>query len=149
MINIREIRTSDVDEMLALRLQWLFKRFNAVNITEQEQVWFASYPGNSMASALVAKEDNQLVGYVLCALMRHPAMPGMSALIDEVCVAETHRRQGIGRQLVAELRARLLSSFNDLSTISAQADREDETAKAFWQALGFEHHLIEFTDYLA
>ncbi|MCY3779157.1 MAG: GNAT family N-acetyltransferase [Chloroflexi bacterium] len=148
MINIREIRTSDVDAMLALRFQWLSTQFNAVKTTELERDWFARYPGNSMAPALVAEEDSRLVGYVLCALMRHPAMPGLSALIDEVCVAESHRRQGIGRRLVAELRARLLSRVNDLSAIRTQVDREDETSMAFWTALGFEHHCLDYTDYL-
>ena len=54
-------------------------------------------------------EDEQIVGYVLSALMTHPAAHGVSAEIDEVCVAETHRRQGIGGRLVSVMREQLLS----------------------------------------
>ena len=148
MINIRKIQASDVEVMLALRARWLSKQFNTVNTTERERAWFSRYPGNEVAPALVAVDGDQIVGYVLCALMRHPAMTGVSATIDEICVAESHRGQGIGRRLVEELRSRLCSTVKDLNTISAQVDHEDETAKAFWTALGLEHHLLEFTDYL-
>ena len=148
MIHIREIQTSDVEAMLALRSQWLSERFNTVDATERERAWFSRYPGNMMAPALVAEDDDQIVGYILCALIKHPVMPGTAASIDEICVAASHRKHGIGRRLFAELRTRLIASVTDLSAIRAQFDREDETAEAFWTALGFEHHLLEYTDYL-
>lgn len=148
MINIREAEHTDIDAMLALRAQWLSTQYNIQDSTEDERAWFSRCPGNSMAPTLVAEDGRQLVGYTMCALMKHPAMPGTAALIDEVCVAESHRRRGIGRLLVEDLRRRLIANVADLSTISAKADHEDETAKAFLHALGFQQLLIEFTDYL-
>ena len=148
MTIIRKIQATDIEAMLALRAGWLSTQFSTANITGLERAWFSRYPGNKTAPALVAVDGDQIVGYILCALIRHPAMPGASATIDEICVAEPHRGQGIGRRLVEELRSRLCSTVKDLSTISAQVDHEDETAKAFWTALGLEHHLLEFTDYL-
>lgn len=148
MINLREAEHTDIDAMLALREQWLATLRNIANSTDDERAWFSRCPGNSMAPTLVAEDGRQLVGYIMCALMKHPAMPGTSALIDEVCVAESHRRRGIGRLLVEDLRRRLIANVADLSAFSAKAGHEDETARAFLHALGFEQLLLEFTDYL-
>ncbi len=144
MTTIREMSSSDVDAMLRIRLDWLSKQFDAKQTTDLERAWFARYPGNKMAPALVALENDQIVGYLLCALTRHPTAAGVAAEIDEVCVAASHRRQGIGRRLVEESRKRL----DDLTAIRARAGRFDNRAQAFLRAMGFEHDLLEFTDYL-
>ena len=148
MIKIREMQSSDVDAMLRLRLDWLSQQFNAAETTELERAWFARYPGNTNALALVAEDGDRIVAYVLCALTTHPTAIGITAEIDEVCVAESHRRQGIGSRLVKDLRLRLRSSVDELTTIQARADREDDRAQAFLGALGFEQLTLEFTDYL-
>ncbi|MDE2637570.1 MAG: GNAT family N-acetyltransferase [Chloroflexota bacterium] len=148
MIKIREMQSSDAEAMLRLRRAWLSQVSESSETTELERVWFARYPGNGMAPALVAEEGDQIVGYLLCALTTHPTAVGTSAEIDEVCVAESHRRHGIGRRLVQELRRQLLSSVDDLTTIQARTDRKNDSAQAFLHALGFEHDVLEFTDYL-
>ena len=148
MIKIREMKSSDVDAMLKIRLDWLWQQFDAAETTELERAWFARYLGNGMAPALVAEDGGQIVGYVLCALTRHPTAVGRSAEIDEVCVAESHRRRGIGSRLVEEMRQGLRATVDDLTTIQARTDRADELAQAFLRTLGFEHDVLEFTDYL-
>ena len=148
MIKIREMQDSDVDAVLKLRLQWLSKKSKVPKTTEKVRAWFSRYPVDPKAFALVALEDEQVVGYVLSALITHPAAHGVSAEIDEVCVAETHRREGIGGRLVSVMRKQLLAAIDDLNTIRARVDREDDSAIAFLQALGFEHHVLEFMDYL-
>lgn len=148
MIKIREMRSSDLDTMLRLRGAWLSSIVESSESTKLERAWFARYPGNEMAAALIAEEGDQIVGYLLCALTTHPTTAGTSAKIDEVCVAESHRRKGIGRRLAQELRRRLSANVSDLSTITARIDRQNESGKAFLYALGFEHDVLEFTDYL-
>ena len=148
MIKIREMQSSDLETVLRLRRSWLSKVSETSETNELERAWFARYPGNEMALALVAEEADQVVGYLLCALTAHPTAAGRSAEIDEVCVAELHRGQGIGRRLVEELRRQLLSGVDDLTTIQARTDRENDRAQAFLAALGFEHDVLEFTDYL-
>lgn len=148
MVNIREMQSSDVEAMLRMRRAWLSQMPQASETTELERAWFARYPGNKMAPALVAEDGCQIVGCLLGALTTHPTAAGTSAEIDEFCVAESHRRQGIGRRLVEELRWQLLSSVDDLTTIQARTDRENDLAQAFLTALGFEHDALEFTDYL-
>ena len=148
MIHIREVQARDIAAMLALREQWISTQFPDANSTQRERAWFSRCAGNEMAPALVAVDGDRIVGYVLCALMTHPAMPGVSATIDEICVVESHRRRGIGRQLIGALRGQLRATVQDLSTIGARVDQEDVKARAFWSAMGFEQYLLEFTDYL-
>lgn len=148
MIKIREMRPSDLDAVLRIRLEWLSLQFEATKTTELERAWFSRYPGNASALALLAVDSDQIVGYLLCALASHPTTVGRSADIDEVCVVPSHRRQGIGSRLVDELRGRLRASVDDLTTIRARTDREDARAQAFAKSLGFEHHVLQFTEYL-
>lgn len=148
MIEIREMRKSDLEAVLDLRLRWLSKNYDVLKTKENVRAWFARYPGNSQAPALVAVTGEEIIGYVLAALMRHPAASGVCAEIDEVYVAESHRRKGLGRRLATLMRELLQSTVDDLNAIRARVDREDESASAFWQALGFEHDVLEFNDYL-
>ncbi len=75
-------------------------------------------------------------------------MRGRAAEIDEIHVAADYRRQGIGPKLFEHARELLLSRVEDLTTIRAFADREDHIGQAFLNSIGFEHHVVEFTDYL-
>ena len=121
MIKIREMRSSDVDAMLRIRLEWLSQQFDAAETTELERAWFARYPGNEMALALVADRGDQIVGYLLCALTTHPTAVGASSGNRRSLRAESHRRRGIGRRLVEELRQ---ATPERLSTISRRFGRE-------------------------
>ncbi len=100
-----------------------------------------------MAFALIAEAENKCVGYALCNLLTHPTQSDVSAMIEEVCVSMPYRRKGIGRSLIDHARDRLLSSVDDLTTIRARVDREEERAISFWRSR-LEHHVMEFTDYL-
>ncbi len=148
MINIREMQSSDVDAALKIRLEWLSKQFDVTETTELVGAWFARYPGNEAAPALVAEDGDQIVGYLLCALMNHPTASGVCAEIDEVCVTESHRQRGIGKRLVETIRQQLQATVDDLTAIKARTDRADMRAQAFLRALGFEQDTLEFTDYL-
>ena len=149
MIEIRRLRKSDIDAVLALRLQVLSPKYNIAETTDLVRSWISRYSENPLAKALVAVERQACIAYLLCDILTHPTMSGVSAMIEEVCVAETYRRQGLGRRLVIEARQQLVSTVEDLTTIRARVDREDERAIAFLSAIGFEQHVIEFTDYLA
>lgn len=148
MIKIREMRNSDVEAALNVRLEWLSAQFDVTETTELVESWFARYPGNEAALALVAEDGDQIVGYLLCALTTHPTAIGIVAEIDEVCVTKSYRRRGIGRRLVETVRQRLQATVDDLTVIQARTDRESKPAQAFLRALGFEQDTLAFTDYL-
>lgn len=147
MIEIRDMRSSDVEAALRIRLEWLSAQFKVTKTTALVAAWFARYPGNEAALALVAEEGDQVVGYLLCALRTHPTAVGRAADIDEVCVSESYRRRGIGRRLVDTVSQRLQHTVDDLTVMQARTDREDKPAQAFLRALGFEQDALAFTDY--
>jgi len=148
MIEIREMRPSDLDAALQIRLEWLSAQFDVTETTELVRASFARYPGNEAAPALVAADGDQIVGYLLCALTTHPTAIGTVAEIDELGVTKTYRRRGIGRRMVETIRQRLQHTVDDLAVIRARTDRADKPAQAFLRKLGFEQATLEFTDYL-
>ena len=148
MYTIRKMQGADLEAMLALRLAWLSREYGVSETTDKVRNWFGRYPDNPNAIALVASHDGNVIGYILCALMTHPAQSGTGALIDEIFVDEAHRGRGIGRQLVDRLRDQLRATVADLTTIRAQSDRGDSASQSFWASLGFEHHFLEYSDYL-
>ncbi len=148
MYAIRQMTDADLGNMLALRKDWLAGESEPPLSTEDERRWFRAYCGNDRACAFVATVNNLCVGYCLLSWHTHPTMTGTLAEIDEIHVASAWRRQGIGGQFVERSRKMLASKIDDLTAIRVRVDRQDEEAGAFWRALGFEHYLLEYTDYL-
>lgn len=148
MYAIRQMTDADLDNVLALRSDWLSGESEILVATEDERRWFGAYCGNDCACAFVATVNGRCVGYCLVSWHRHPTMTGTLAEIDEIHVAQAWRRQGIGGQFVERARQMLASTIDDLTVIRARVDRQDEEAGVFWRGLGFEHYLLEYTDYL-
>jgi ribosomal protein S18 acetylase RimI-like enzyme len=82
------------------------------------------------AALIVARDDAQLVGTVVT------GWDGWRASMYRLAVAPSHRRQGIGRMLVAEGEARLRAlGARRFHLIVQQAEAP---ARAFWTAVGYE-----------
>jgi ribosomal protein S18 acetylase RimI-like enzyme len=140
---------ADLEAVFDLRQSWLSRTLGDYSVSAKERKWFGAYPDNPQAFALLATENEQCVGYLLCSWQAHPTMSGMSANIDEVHVAFDFQRQGIGRRLVETARELLLERVADLTTLRASVDRKDVSGRAFWKSLGYEQDMVEFVDYLA
>ena len=86
----------------------------------------------------VARIDNQVVGYVLIKI-RQLEMPGLICrkilLVDELCVNEICRGQGIGTEMMLEVRA-LAKAFGCTHLQLGVYPQNDE-AVSFWQKCGF------------
>ena len=79
----------------------------------------------------VAKDDeNDVVGYIATYIVRD------EAFVENVCVAEHARRQGIGRALVE--RALEHSEANGASFLSLEVRRSNTAAVGLYTALDFE-----------
>ncbi len=148
MFVIREMTDADLGNLLALRKDWLSGEAEIPVPTESEIRWFSAYCGNDRACALLATVNDAPVGYCLVSWQGHPTMTGTLAEIDEIHVAQAWSRRGIGPELVDRARKMLELKIDDLTAIRVRVDRQDEEAGAFWRALGFEHYLLEYTDYL-
>lgn len=92
----------------------------------------------------VAKLDNHVVGYVLVRI-REYQMPGhikrKILFIDEICVDEVFRNQGIGTQIVIEVRA-IAKAFG-CKEIRLGVYPQNNTALSFYQKCGFHIRSID------
>lgn len=92
---------------------------------------FLADPRHHLAVAL---EDNLVVGFVSAVHYVHPDKPHPELWINEVSVAKTHRRQGLGKRL-------LLAMFEvarELGCIAAWVltERENTAAMNLYSAVG-------------
>ncbi len=81
---------------------------------------------------LGAFKEDELVGFIRCVGDGEHIV-----LIQDVIVKQSHRRQGIGTELVR----RVLEKYRSVRMVSLYTDAEDEADNCFYQSLGF--RLIE------
>ena len=98
-ITIRQATLSDLDEMLAIE---------EANFSSEEAVSRQSLEESIRKSAgtfLVARDENQIVGYVIGALVSGSATQTSLILeIKRVAIHPDHRGQGLGTLLLASLK---------------------------------------------
>jgi ribosomal protein S18 acetylase RimI-like enzyme len=82
----------------------------------------------------VAIEDNLVVGFVSAVHYVHPDKPRPELWINEVSVAETHRRQGLGKRLLLAI----FEVARELGCVDAWVltDRENTAAMNLYSAIG-------------
>jgi ribosomal protein S18 acetylase RimI-like enzyme len=89
----------------------------------------AQYLARNPGLSLVALQDGQLVGAVLC------GHDGRRGYIHHLAVRPEARRQGIGRRLVQECLAGLRG--HGIQKCHLFVFQRNEEAIAFWRAIGF------------
>lgn len=93
----------------------------------------------------VAKIDNVVVGYVLIKI-RGCDWPGVVKrkvmLVDEICVHESCRRHGIGRQILEEVE--VLARAFGCSDIQLSVSPQNEAALALYESVGMTIRAIQF-----
>lgn len=97
------------------------------------------------ARVLVAEVGGDVVGAVSLWIKPDLAHGDKVVEIPMLVVADRARRQGVGRLLVEE--ARSIVAAEDAALIELVATRENETARAFYHALGFietDHVALEY-----
>jgi len=83
---------------------------------------------------LVAEVDGEVVGFLVLSFV--PAISGLRALIDDLAVDPTYRRQGIGAALVEA--AVQQADRRGATHLLVDTSRGDPVAQEFYQACGFE-----------
>ena len=102
--------------------------------SQVEEALFGSPP---LASALVVEAENgDLVGLAAYSFLWPAAGSSHSLFLKELYVCDTLRRQGIGAQLMNELRA-LAAARPGCSRLEWMTDRPNADARAFYKSLGF------------
>ena len=121
---IRECRKEDVPDVLRL---WATSGASNTPTDNSEDVGRAvSEPGLEF---LVAEADGQVVGTIM------GGFDGWRGAISRLAVAESHRRQGIGRALLDEVMARF--AHNGVKVVGALVEKDHPWAMAYWESVGF------------
>jgi ribosomal protein S18 acetylase RimI-like enzyme len=98
------------------------------------------------ARVLVAEDDESAVVGAASLWIKPDLAHGDTVVeVPMLVVAEDHRREGVGRLLMEEIRR--LATENDASLIELVATRKNEGAREFYRSLGFvetEHVTLEF-----
>jgi len=122
---IRECRREDVSQVLAL---WATSgASNTPTDTVEDVERAVSEPGLEF---LVAEADGKVVGTIM------GGFDGWRGAISRLAVAESHRRQGIGRALLDEAMARF--ARNGVKVVGALVEKDHPWAMAYWASVGFE-----------
>ncbi len=107
---------------------------------------------NDECGHIIAVEDGKVIGYALCMHPKFadeievlkPMFEQINTLVDEpqsymamgqICVAKSHRGQGVFRNLYLTMRSRLPEGFD---TIITEVDGKNKKSLAAHAAIGFE-----------
>ena len=124
-VQIEEMAIHDYDEVYALWQESEGIELSNVDTRNDIDRLLKRNPGLSF----VARAGEQLVGAVLC------THDGRRGYIDHLVVRASHRRQGIGKALVARCLYNLMRSGIRKWHLFVQEDNQD--AIAFWRQLGW------------
>jgi ribosomal protein S18 acetylase RimI-like enzyme len=122
---LKEMTIDHYDQVLAL-----WQTSEGVGLSEADsRDGIASFLERNAGLSVVAFDVEQLVGVILC------GHDGRRGYVHHLAVSPTHRRQGIGRALVAHSLAALERAGIDKCHIFVF--RKNEAALAFWQGTGW------------
>jgi ribosomal protein S18 acetylase RimI-like enzyme len=123
---IRTATAADVEAVLAL---WDTSGPPSKSLPDTEAGVLALLDRDAGA-LLLAEVDGEVVGTVIV------TFDGWRCYLYRMAVAHSHRRQGIGRALVAAAEARI----RELGGVRADALtlKDDAAAQAYWRSLGYE-----------
>jgi ribosomal protein S18 acetylase RimI-like enzyme len=142
---IRPAGPDDLDAVLAI-LDHLYDEPTRPDPAKARATWdeILSQPGRII---LLAEVDGTLAGtadMIIVPNLTRAARPWVS--VENVVVAPTHRRQGIGRALFAEISTRATNAGAYKIQLMSAANRDP--AHDFYETLGFEKSAQAFKKYL-
>ena len=123
--SLRTGQLNDVDPVLRL---WVAAGAEATHTDDLESL--SALVAHDPSALIVAEEDGSIVGSVIA------AWDGWRGSIYRLVVAPSHRRRGLGRQLLAQAEARLAAA----GAIRQQAIvvETERPAMGFWDDSGWE-----------
>jgi ribosomal protein S18 acetylase RimI-like enzyme len=124
-ISIQEMALSDYEEIYNLWRESAGLELSVADSKESIARFLERNPGLSF----VARDGDLLVGAVLC------GHDGRRGYIDQLAVRASHRRQGIGRNLVARCLYNLIQT--GIRKWHLFVLDENDEAIAFWDKLGW------------
>jgi len=122
---IQEMVIEDYDEVRAL-----WEVSDGIQVSDiDSSVSIERFLNRNAGLSFVARENDQLVGAVLC------GHDGRRGYIDHLAVRSSHRRQGIGRSLVSRCLFHLMRMGIRRWNLFVLEDNQE--ARSFWTHLGW------------
>lgn len=142
MIVIREAQKSDLNEIVRLSIQAreyhnqiLGNYFNVLD-TDFEHRFLSKAIDDENQKLLVAVLKDEIVGMVLVAYQEKKWLAKEHTYqIDNICVDQTHRRQGIGTKLLDAVMT--LAKQNGIQQINLGVFCQNKQAIPFYESFGF------------
>lgn len=126
-ITIRTMKPEDYEEVHAL---WMTIHGFGIRSMDDSYDFVSRFIRRNPTTSIVAlDENNKIVGSILC------GHDGRSACFYHVCVAESYRRQGIGRAMVATAMQALKEEHVNKVTLIAY--KNNTVGNLFWAHEGF------------
>ena len=126
--SLRAGQLNDVDPVLRL---WVAAGAEATHTDDLESL--SALVAHDPSALIVAEEDGSIVGSVIA------AWDGWRGSVYRLVVAPSHRRLGLGRQLLSEAEARLSAvGAVRLQAIVVESERK---AMGFWRESGWDRQV--------
>jgi ribosomal protein S18 acetylase RimI-like enzyme len=144
-VTVREATLGDAEAVHALSVELADAlgdrrpRFETVRARLRELL------DESGARVLVAQDESEIVGAASLWIKPDLAHGDTVVEVPMLVVSKEARRRGIGRLLIGEIRS--TAAAEDAAIVELVATRDNETARAFYRALGFvetDHVALEF-----
>ncbi len=123
---IRQMKIEDYDQVYAL---WQSIRGFAMRSIDDSKEGVERFLLRNPGNSVVAELDGVIVGAILCG---HDCR---RASLYHVCVAESHRRQGIGKAMVTACMRQLHEE--GVNKIQLVAFKDNSIGNCFWQGEGW------------
>jgi ribosomal protein S18 acetylase RimI-like enzyme len=131
--SLRTGQLSDIDPVLRL---WVASGAEATHTDDVGSL--SALVAHDASALIVAEEDGSIVGSVIA------AWDGWRGSVYRLVVAPSHRRRGLGRQLIGEAEARL--SAVGAVRLQAIVVETERPAMGFWRESGWDRqvHRVRF-----
>ncbi len=154
------VRRATLDDVKAIVALW--RELMAVHYQVAPLVWtlsddaeerYREHLGNMMQDPdrclLVAEQEGTVVGYFVAQRGTRPPVlvPARRGVCEEICVASSARRRGVGKALVAEAMRWFESEGLPMAEVGYATD--NPMSVPFWEGLGFRPYRITATRSLA
>ena len=123
------IRTMTIDDYEQVRDLWLKIKGFAIRSIDDSKEGVEKFLKRNPSTSVVAIEDGQVVGAILC------GHDGRRACFYHVCVAEECRHQGIGKEM-ATVAMRALHD-EGINKVQLVAFTSNQVGNQFWHAEGW------------
>ena len=135
------IRTMTIEDYEGVKALWLSIKGFAIRSLDDSKEGVARFLDRNPSSSVVAVEDGEVVGSILC------GHDGRRGCLYHVCVDEEYRRRGIGKAMVVKAMEELKKE--QINKVCLIAFTRNDIGNAFWNTIGWTKRLdLDYYDFV-